>query len=115
MGTLDRRFQHQARLEQDQKAASGGILFAARAEQGGGAVVAAGSPASTRETGASAPGMSGGGGGQGGSLGGADADPNRQDRKNAFLDAQGAAKTSDYLVASLQHPRSPYELKAGTL
>ncbi len=112
MGTLDRRFQRQARLEQDQKAASGGILFAARAEQGGGAVVAAGSPASARETGASAPGMSGG---QGGSLGGADADPNRQDRKNAFLDAQGAAKTTDYLVASLQHPRSPYELKAGTL
>ena len=115
MGTLDRRFQRQARLEQDQKAATGGILFAARAEQGGGAVVAAGSPASTRETG-SAPGMSGGGGGgQGGSLGGTDADPNRQDRKNAFLDAQGATKTTDYLVASLQHPRSPYELKAGTL
>ena len=114
-GTLGRSFQRQARLEQDQKAASGGILFAARAEQGGGAVVAAGSPASARETGtSSAPGMSGGGG-QGGSLGGADADPNRQDRKNAFLDAQGATKTTDYLVASLQHPRSPYELKAGTL
>jgi type IV secretion system protein VirB10 len=42
-------------------------------------------------------------------------DPNRQDRKNAFLDAQGAAKTTDYLVATVQHPRSPYELKAGTI
>jgi type IV secretion system protein VirB10 len=114
-GTLGRSFQRQARLEQDQKAASGGILFAARAEQAGGAVAAAAAP-SARETGASAPGVSGsGGGGQGGSLGGTDADPNRQDRKNAFLDAQGAAKTTDYLVASLQHPRSPYELKAGTL
>ena len=115
-GTLGRSFQRQARLEQDQKAASGGILFAARAEQGGAGVAATASPASTRETGASAPGVNGGGGGgQGGSLGGADADPNRQDRKNAFLDAQGAVKTTDYLVASLQHPRSPYELKAGTL
>ena len=114
-GTLGRSFQRQARLEQDQKAASGGILFAARAEQAGSAVAAAAAP-SARETGTSAPGVSGGGGGgQGGSLGGTDADPNRQDRKNAFLDAQGAAKTTDYLVASLQHPRSPYELKAGTL
>ena len=115
-GTLGRSFQRQARLEQDQKAAGGGILFAARAEQGGAGVAATASPASTRETGASAPGVNGGGGGgQGGSLGGTDADPNRQDRKNAFLDAQGAVKTTDYLVASLQHPRSPYELKAGTL
>ena len=46
---------------------------------------------------------------------GADSDPNLQDRKNAFLDGRGSAKTTDYLATTLQHPRSPYELKAGTI
>jgi len=45
---------------------------------------------------------------------GSDSDPNLQERKNAFLDGQGA-KTTDYLARGLQHPRSPYELKAGTI
>jgi type IV secretion system protein VirB10 len=45
---------------------------------------------------------------------GADSDPNLQQRKNAFLEGAGA-KASDVLVATLQHPRSPYELKAGTI
>ena len=45
---------------------------------------------------------------------GADSDPNLQERKNAFLNGQGA-RTADYLPMGLQHPRSPYELKAGTI
>ena len=117
VGTLGRNVQRQARLEQDEKAASAGILFDARADQGGGVVAA--SPAApaptTRATSPTAStGAAGGVGGPGGLLG-EDADPNRQDRKNAFVDAQGAAKTTDYLIASLQHPRSPYEVKAGTI
>jgi type IV secretory pathway VirB10-like protein len=44
-----------------------------------------------------------------------DSDPNLQLRKNAFVDGQGGAKTADYGVATIQHPRSPYELKAGTI
>jgi type IV secretion system protein TrbI len=44
-----------------------------------------------------------------------DSDPNGQLRKNAFVDGQGSARTSDYASATLQHPRSPYELKAGTI
>jgi type IV secretion system protein VirB10 len=44
-----------------------------------------------------------------------DLDPNSQVRKNAFLDSQGASKTTDILPARLQHPRSPYEVKGGTI
>jgi type IV secretion system protein VirB10 len=44
----------------------------------------------------------------------ADSDPNLQLRKNAFLDGPGA-RTATALTATLQHPRSPYELKAGTI
>jgi type IV secretory pathway VirB10-like protein len=46
--------------------------------------------------------------------GASDSDPNLQDRKNAFLEGVGS-KTSDYLSAGVQHPRSPYEVKAGTI
>jgi type IV secretion system protein VirB10 len=42
-------------------------------------------------------------------------DPNFQDHKNAFLSGKGGAKQADYLAAAVQHPRSPYEIKAGTL
>ena len=45
------------------------------------------------------------------SLGGAE-DPNLQDRKNAFL---AGRKSSDTLMATLQHPKSPYEIQAGTV
>jgi type IV secretory pathway VirB10-like protein len=45
----------------------------------------------------------------------ADTDPNLQARKNAFLDSEGATKTTDYLQTRLVHPRSPYEVKAGTV
>jgi type IV secretion system protein VirB10 len=102
------------RRDQAEKAASAGILFDAKADLGAGAAAAAPAP-SARAAGGAAPSPSAGGDGAGGLLGALDADPNRQDRKNAFLDAQGAAKTTDYLVANVQHPRSPYELKAGTL
>jgi type IV secretory pathway VirB10-like protein len=42
-------------------------------------------------------------------------DPNLQEHKNAFLSGQGAAATADYLRVAVQHPRSPYEIKAGTV
>jgi type IV secretion system protein VirB10 len=38
-----------------------------------------------------------------------------QDRKNAFLGGRGGVKAADYLEVALQHPRSPYEIKAGTV
>jgi type IV secretory pathway VirB10-like protein len=41
-------------------------------------------------------------------------DPNLQDRKNAFLGGKGAGK-GDYLEAAVQHPKSPYEIQAGTI
>jgi type IV secretory pathway VirB10-like protein len=44
-----------------------------------------------------------------------DADPNLQVRKNSFLDSEGASHTSDSLPTRLMHPRSPYEVKAGTI
>jgi type IV secretory pathway VirB10-like protein len=43
------------------------------------------------------------------------ADPNLQDRKNAFLGGRGGVKHADTLEATLQHPRSPYEIQAGTV
>lgn len=39
-------------------------------------------------------------------------DPNNQDEKRDFL--RSAPEESDYLTKSLQEPRSPYEIKAGT-
>jgi type IV secretion system protein VirB10 len=42
-------------------------------------------------------------------------DPNLQDRKNAFLSGKGGVKHADYLDVALQHPRSPNEIKAGTV
>jgi type IV secretion system protein VirB10 len=44
-----------------------------------------------------------------------DSDPNGQLRKNAFVEGQGAGKTADYSGATVQHPRSPFEVKAGTV
>ena len=45
----------------------------------------------------------------------ADLDPNRQDRKNAFLAGQVGLQHTDALQTTLQHPRSPYEIQAGTI
>ena len=42
-------------------------------------------------------------------------DPNLQDHKNAFLNGKGGVATADYLAQTLQPPRSPYEIKAGTV
>ena len=43
------------------------------------------------------------------------ADPNLQEHKNAFLGGKGGTPTADYLPTALQSPRSPYEIKAGTV
>ena len=120
MAAIGRNIQRQAQLEQDQKAASAGVLFDAKGESGGAGVApAAPAPglAPGRGTAASPPALpgEGGGGSSGGLFGQNDTDPGRQDRKNAFVDSQGATKTTDLLVANVQHPRSPYELKAGTI
>ena len=58
----------------------------------------------------SSPGAPGAAPARGGSV-----DPNLQERKNAFLGGKGASSTADYLEVALQHPRSPYEIKAGTV
>ena len=42
-------------------------------------------------------------------------DPNLQEHKNAFLGGKGGVGTADYLRTALQPPRSPYEIKAGTV
>jgi type IV secretion system protein VirB10 len=42
-------------------------------------------------------------------------DPNLQDHKSAFLGGKGGVPTGDYLQRNLQSPRSPYEIKAGTV
>jgi type IV secretory pathway VirB10-like protein len=42
-------------------------------------------------------------------------DPNLQEHKNAFLGGKGGVATADYLQRALQPPRSPYEIKAGTV
>jgi type IV secretion system protein TrbI len=42
-------------------------------------------------------------------------DPNLQDRKNAFLEGRGGTSPANALESTLQHPRSPYEVKAGTI
>jgi type IV secretory pathway VirB10-like protein len=42
-------------------------------------------------------------------------DPNFQDRKNAFLDRVGGAKTQRAVGAVIEKPISPYEVKAGSI
>jgi type IV secretory pathway VirB10-like protein len=46
---------------------------------------------------------------------GGPSDPNLQEHKNAFLGGKGGVPTADYLRTALQPPRSPYEIKAGTV
>ncbi len=45
----------------------------------------------------------------------ADDDPNRQERKNAFVDSEGASHVTDVLADNVEHPRSAYEIKAGSI
>ena len=110
-GAIVRALQERARKELDQKVAGAGILFDAKGVALSQAQPPAASP-TTASPGATMLARTGAAAGGAGSL---DADPNRQDRKNAFLDSQGAAKTTDYLLTSVQHPRSPFELKAGSI
>jgi type IV secretion system protein VirB10 len=42
-------------------------------------------------------------------------DPNLQEHKNAFLGGKGGVAPADYLQRALEPPRSPYEIKAGTV
>jgi type IV secretory pathway VirB10-like protein len=96
------------RRELDQKARGAGILFASPAgpEERAlptepGVPPRAGSPEGEASSAAPAPSAS--------------VDPNLQDRKNAFLSGKGGVKHADYLPTAMQHPRSPYEIKAGTV
>jgi type IV secretory pathway VirB10-like protein len=93
--------------ELDTRARGAGILFAspAGAEERG----APASPDIQPRAGSAEP------EGSAAALASAASDPNLQDRKNAFLGGKGGVKRADYLEAPLQHPRSPYEIKAGTL
>jgi type IV secretion system protein VirB10 len=95
--------EQRAARELDQKARGAGILFASPAglEDRPEVPPRAGSPEGERSSAAPAPSAS--------------VDPNFQDRKNAFLGGKGGVKHADYLDVALQHPRSPYEIKAGTV
>ena len=99
-----------ARFQQDEKASGAGILFDAKSDVG-----TSGPPAASRTSAPGAPGGTSGGDRTAAASGDAADDPNRQDRKNAFIDSRGAGKTTDYLLTTLQHPRSPFELKAGSI
>jgi type IV secretion system protein VirB10 len=96
----------QAARALDQKARGAGILFgAAGGPDERGVAPAPDSPPAPGPLAAQAPSAAPSG----------SADPNGQDRKNAFLNGQGGVKRADYLQAALQHPRSPYEIQAGTV
>jgi len=87
----------------DQKARGAGILFASPAgpEERPEAPPRAGSLEGQPSSAAPAPSAS--------------VDPNLQDRKNAFLGGKGGVKHADTLDVAMQHPRSPYEIQAGTV
>jgi type IV secretion system protein VirB10 len=93
------------RLEQELKAQNSGILFESASGPSEGARE---SEPPRAPPGPTAPAVSAP------PSGGPDSDPNQQERKNAFLDGLGA-KASDVLPTTIVHPRSPYELKAGTI
>jgi type IV secretion system protein VirB10 len=117
------------RGEQQMKAASAGLLFETHAPESPPAPTAhqasqlAQLPpqqqATPQQVPQGGPGSGPGLGGLAGLAGGlglsTDSDPNRQDRKNSFVDQQGATKTTDTLVATVHHPASPYEVQAGTI
>ena len=97
--------EYRAQREIDHKARGAGIFFESApppSEEPMPEVGPRGAPGES-ETPSAAPGLS------------AASDPNLQDRKNAFLSGKGGVKASDYLEATVQHPRSPYEIKAGTI
>jgi type IV secretion system protein VirB10 len=95
-----------AQQELDRKARGAGILFASA---GGGPEERAQTEPPTRAGATESP-----------TAGAASApldpgDPNLQGRKSAFLGGKGGVATADYLAAPMVHPRSPYEIKAGTV
>ena len=96
----------QLERELDERARASGILFAPPGPASEPAEPELGVRAAPAE--AEAPGATA-------SLAPAAVDPNLQDRKNAFLNGKGGVKEADYLAATIQHPRSPYEIKAGTI
>jgi type IV secretion system protein VirB10 len=99
-GPSAEELRRRAQEEADVKAQTAGVLFEERQEP------------IAREPGApAAPPLEGP---ASGALPSADSDPNGQNRKNAFLEMLGA-KDSNYLSAHIEHPRSPYEVKAGTI
>ena len=89
------------REEQQQKAATAGLLFEAHAD----APPQAPPPATTAAV-ATQP--------QQPPQARGDSDPNLQEHKNSFVDSQ-TTKTSDTLLATVHHPVSPYEIQAGTI
>jgi type IV secretion system protein TrbI len=95
--------EQRAAREVNQKARGAGILLASPAgpEERPEAPPRVGSPEPEPSSAAPAPSAS--------------VDPNLQDRKNAFLGGKGGVKHADYLEVAMQHPRSPYEIKAGTV
>jgi len=96
------------RVERDtlRKARGAGILFESAPgaqEERSGAEPPAPSPSEPRPPASAAPTSAG------------PSDPNLQEHKNAFLGGKGGIATADYLQRALQSPRSPYEIKAGTV
>ncbi len=89
--------------DEDQSARKATILFETGEGRGGAAEEPARPPAEV-----SRPEPSGGSAQAG-------ADPNMQDRKNAFLDSVGSTKTTNTLTTRLVPPASPYALEAGTI
>lgn len=107
----------QAQLEDLQKARSAGLFFegdgpaepsrpsTGSASQGAEALAGALAAARGSQPAAALPGPGGPG----------SADPNLQDRKAQFLARGSDAPSSDYLSQNVAFPRSPYELKAGSI
>jgi type IV secretion system protein VirB10 len=94
--------------------AEGAGVFAAVEEVPSDAPVRADPSAASGAAGDVANGRQSSGTSPGSDQGRANADPNLQDRKNDFLTRAGVS-TADYADKSLVAPRSPYELKAGTV
>jgi type IV secretory pathway VirB10-like protein len=95
------------RQEQDLRARGSAILF----ESSRGGVAPAGAPAPAAASSPALPSLDRGAGPS--SL---ESDPNLQERKNSFLDAEGArASATGILRTRLEHPESPYEIQAGTI
>jgi type IV secretion system protein TrbI len=92
--------QREIRAEEDAKALAASVLFEPHGVAAATAAPAVGFPPSGPGAPLSAPSAA------------PDDDPNRQGRKNQFLDSLGS---SDSLESTLRHPSSPTEIQAGTI